>query len=559
MTMIPGVDIVSGPEVRQDNPLPDDWGLVVRVVGGVVIVGPIHVIVDSSALPAGAATEATLAEMEEDIDAIEISTASLDAKTVHVDTDNVTVIASALPAGAATEATLAEIGADIDAIETAVVSLDAKTVHVDTGNVTITAPLPAGTNDIGKVDQGVGGTSAWLTSLSNVDAFGRYRFSQPQTIFDSQQIVDNQPFFWDDAQTAGAGTTSTFNANQASTTIAVANLTAGTHVRQTKRSFYYQPGKSQAIDMTFVMPAASAGNTQSLGQFNANNGVFFRQTGAGLAFVVRSFVTGVVVDTVIPQATWNLDKLNGTGTSGINIDVTKVQIFTIAYQWLGSGSIFFGFSFGGVIINAHRVDNANTIATVYMSSPDLPLRYEISNTGAGPAASLTHICTTVISEGGRQDIGLQYAVDRLQTGLQTLNNTNLYPVISIRLRAGFMYATVVPMVMSMLNTTNAAFLWRLVLNPTVVGGALVFATAFATSAVDVDVTSTNATTITPGTGTVIAAGYGAANTEVSLNLPNDIALGTTIAGVTDIMVLAVSRITGTTETFFASLNYHELR
>lgn len=41
MTMIPGTDIVSGPEVRKDAPAADDWGVVVRVVGGVVVVGPI--------------------------------------------------------------------------------------------------------------------------------------------------------------------------------------------------------------------------------------------------------------------------------------------------------------------------------------------------------------------------------------------------------------------------------------------------------------------------------------------------------------------------------------
>lgn len=424
---------------------------------------------------------------------------------------------------------------------------------------TLREDTPA-SSDLGMVVRPV--TSSALpmpVTLSNVDAFGRYRVSQPTTIFDSQQIVDSQPFFWDDVQTSGAGTSSTFNTNQASTTIAVSATTAGTRVRQTKLSFYYQPGKSQTFLMTFVLGSAATGINRQVGQFNANNGIFLQQTSAGLAFVVRSSTSGSPVDTVIPQASWNLDKLNGTGPSGVTFDPTKIQILSVSYEWLGAGSIFLGFFFQGLLVQAHRIDNSNTISLAYMGVPDLPLRYSINNDGSGPASSLVHICTTVISEGGREDSGVRYSIDRYATGMQTLNNADLYPVISIRFRTGYTYSTVGPTAISMLNTTNSAFLWRLVFNPTVVGTALSFATINANSAIEADVTSTNATTITPGTGTTIASGYGAANLTVSIALPESVRLGTTIAGVSDIAVLAITRITGTTETFFGSLSYRELR
>jgi hypothetical protein len=104
--------------------------------------------------------------------------------------------------------------------------------------------------------------------VSNMDAFYRMRVSNPQTIFDSKQLSDNQPLFWDDAQTSGSGTGSSFNANQASTTISVGNATAGTRVRQTFRHFNYQPGKSQLIIMTGIVGAAATGITKRLGLFN---------------------------------------------------------------------------------------------------------------------------------------------------------------------------------------------------------------------------------------------------------------------------------------------------
>lgn len=91
-----------------------------------------------------------------------------------------------------------------------------------------------------------------LTSETRLDAFGRKRVSNPEVVFDSKQIVDNQPLYWDDQQTSGSGTSSTYNTNQSSTTISVSNLTAGVRIRQTFRRFNYQPGRGQTIFMTGV-------------------------------------------------------------------------------------------------------------------------------------------------------------------------------------------------------------------------------------------------------------------------------------------------------------------
>lgn len=43
----------------------------------------------------------------------------------------------------------------------------------------------------------------------SIDAFGRWRVSSPSTLFDSKQLVDNQPLFWDDQQTDVARTNAT--------------------------------------------------------------------------------------------------------------------------------------------------------------------------------------------------------------------------------------------------------------------------------------------------------------------------------------------------------------
>jgi hypothetical protein len=414
----------------------------------------------------------------------------------------------------------------------------------------------SGTVDVNVVSPNPLPVSGSFSVAQNLDAFYRLRISNPATIFDSKQISDNGVLFWDDAQISGAGTTSTYNANRASTTIAVSNLTAGVRVRQTFRRFNYQPGKSQLVNTTFVLGAAATGITRRVGLFDSNNGLFLQQTSAGVAVAVRTFVTGSAVTTAIAQASWNIDKLNGTGASGINLDFTKAQIFFFDFEWLGVGKVRFGFFVDGVPYYCHEINNANNISSVYMSTPNLPLRYEIENDGTGAAASFEHICTTVISEGGQEQTGLIFGLNRGATSLTTNNDTNIYPLISFRLRSGYFGSSVKPVDFSVICTSAAAYNWYLILNPTVVGTALAF-TAITGSSAEADLGSTSATTLTGGTilrtGTAQASNN--ASTTGSTEITDDFFLGSNIAGTADILTLAVQRITGTTETFFAALNY----
>jgi len=83
------------------------------------------------------------------------------------------------------------------------------------------------------------------------------------------------------------------------------------------------------------------------------------------------------VDTKYPQSTWNIDKCDGTGPSGYNIDLTKMQMFYIDYSWYGAGFIRWGFRGPtGDIIYCHKVANNNVNTEAYMRSGNLPARYE---------------------------------------------------------------------------------------------------------------------------------------------------------------------------------------
>ena len=175
-----------------------------------------------------------------------------------------------------------------------------------------------------------------------------------------------------------SGTSTSFNVNRASTTLSVSAFTAGTRIRQSKRCFNYQPGKSQFVVRTFVMGAAVNGVTKETGYFDGINGICLRQQASGISLVVTSNATGSPVDTVIPQSSWNVDKLDGTGASGLALDLSKVQIMLIDFEWLGAGTVSIGFFINRQLYYANMFHNANILDTVYMSNPNLPLRKVIT-------------------------------------------------------------------------------------------------------------------------------------------------------------------------------------
>jgi hypothetical protein len=111
------------------------------------------------------------------------------------------------------------------------------------------------------------------------------------------------------------------------------------------------------------------------------------------------------IDTKIPQSSWNIDKMDGTGPSGYNLDLTKMQMFYIDYSWYGAGAIRWGLrATDGKVTYCHKMVNNNVNPESYMRSGNLPARYE--STTQPPytslAASITNVATTatVVSTAG---------------------------------------------------------------------------------------------------------------------------------------------------------------
>ena len=89
-----------------------------------------------------------------------------------------------------------------------------------------------------------------------------------------------------------------------------------------------------------------------------------------------------VVDKKAKQSEFNKDVLDGTGPSGYNWDVSKMQMIGIQFSWYGAGFIdWMTRGQKGNFIFVHRMRNSNVNTEAFMRTGNQPVRYEVTNEG----------------------------------------------------------------------------------------------------------------------------------------------------------------------------------
>jgi hypothetical protein len=157
------------------------------------------------------------------------------------------------------------------------------------------------------------------------------------------------------------------------------------------------------------------------------------------------------------------------------------------------------------------------------------------NDGTGPAASLEHICSTVVSEGGRNPIGVLRYGSTNGTHVDANVVNTVYAVVGIRLKAAFIGTRIELIGAGALAETNDNFEWILIWNPTV-AGAFTYASLATDSAIEI-ARGALANTVTGGTP--ITGGWGSGSTQraIASELQNAMVLGAAIDGTVDEIVL----------------------
>jgi len=383
------------------------------------------------------------------------------------------------------------------------------------------------------------------------------RVSSPYTIFDSQQRYQVNDK-WNYSTTTGGSTS--FDANASLVNMRTSLASGAEVICETKRVMAYQPGKSLLILQSFCMCSAQNNLRQRTGYFGAQNGVYFEQEGTSQYFVLRSYISGVVVNNRVEKNLWNYDKLNGSGPSGINItDFTSSLLFWTDIEWLGVGDVKVGFVLNGKFVLCHVFQNtpagSTPISGTYMTTACLPLRYEITNTGPiTTSGNLKQICSTVMVEGGVQSFQRSYNAGNRTNELNLTNANTLYPVVSIRLASGRLDSVVFPSGFDALVTSNQNVMYRLVFNGTLSSG-----TNWVTHTNGNVQYDTSSTYLASGSGNDIVGGYivnaGSVN-NVGINL-FEYQLGRTLGGVSDTLTLAIAPTSPNTKVL-ADLGWYEI-
>lgn len=407
---------------------------------------------------------------------------------------------------------------------------------------------------IGNVGDALKVSTTGTVSLGglNIDAFGRIRSSEPYTTFEFTFPFDERAQLFTSRLTSGG--TLTYDSNKKASILNCTTTTNSECIYQSRRYIKYNPGKSNLIFLTGNLKSKVANVIKRYGQFDDSNGFFFELNGTTTNVVIRSKVTGSVVDNSVAQSSWNIDKMDGTGTSGIIIDFSKELIFFINYQWLGAGTVYFGFVVNGSIHVCHQFNHSNLIDTLYCQTANLPLRASIKNT-ASTSSTLEMTCGAVISEGGIHHFGRSYTANSGTTA-RTLSTVNTrLPILSLRKNTAYLGIEILVVDIGLFFNSADDYLIEIVKNPTLTGASW----AAIPGVMDRDV---SATALTGGDIFFSCYGRGSASSvpislQAQIESIANLGVDTLLDGTSEIFSLVLTNLTSSA-TAYAYINYKEL-
>lgn len=242
-------------------------------------------------------------------------------------------------------------------------------------------------------------------------------------------------------QTLTVTTGATSSGNVTITLNSVAFTVAVTNASNIQRTVWeisqgtYTGWKAEPRGATVVFIADSVGNKAGTFSFNAGT--------TGSAATIAETVAGASsTETFITQSTWNGDKLDGTGASGVTIDPTKGNVFEIGVQYLGFGALIFKVEIAGTNQNnpewvvVHTIKNPNTLTDTTFGIPSFPFTM-----AAYSAGSTTNLTVKVGSfagfiEGEKLLHGPRLSYVNTSTGVGSANIQALFTILNTRYFAG---------------------------------------------------------------------------------------------------------------------------
>lgn len=338
------------------------------------------------------------------------------------------------------------------------------------------------------------------------------------------------------------------------------SVTAGQYALCQSRAFSpYLAGKPTSIKLTFfdfdqeanVTKRVGFGSRSTVAPYTANfDGFYFEADGTTYNLHIANAATGVT--NTITRASWD-DPLDGTGASGLTANFANFTVLEFDFLFLGGTALRCFINVGGTRVLFHTFSWSNANADTIFRSPAQPVFYEIrSTTGTG---SLAQVCASTEVQGSLELVGIPRSVNNAGTHINANSTANTYLLNAIRLKSTHrdIYAKI--KALTLLATTVDNFLYSVILNPTVAGGALTW-NGLTNSGIEHAVGAAGGTNTVTG-GTVLSSGYGANRATFVQEINGLIRLGTQIDGTQDVLALC-ARPLGSNMDILGSLDTIEI-
>ena len=387
-------------------------------------------------------------------------------------------------------------------------------------------------------------------SVGDYTSKGRLKVSNPEVTFFNTFQYGVETDVWDTSTVNGGAVA--FDSTTSSVDMSVTSTLNSECIRQTINVQRYIPGRASELTFAVKLTTPVAGIRRRFGLFDGTDGIYFEDNGGDYACVLIN--NGTV--TRVARASWNGDKLDGGGVSGITADATKQQIICIDYEWYGAGQVIFSFVINGEKQVVHTFNTGNVLVIPWCKTPFLPIRLELKNTtGAAGTHHMYQGSNSLIMEGSTIRLGtLQNALTPL-TGITLTTKDVFYPVLSIRLKSADLSGVVIPTAFQAASLDNTSVFYKILRNATVNGTWVDQPDTNAFT--QFNVTSTGAIT----DGIVLDSGYvGSNNTAlIHLNQESNYQIGRSSLGtVSDTFTIAIAA-TVANKSGVASLTWIEQR
>lgn len=269
--------------------------------------------------------------------------------------------------------------------------------------------------------------------------------------------------------------------SQIKLTLGTAN-TALAEIR-TNQYFKVQLGKVSIYRQAIQFDSLGNNNSTSIGPFDDDNGFYFKVENSSLKIgFVDSMSTGLTNE--YSNTSFNVDKLDGSGPSGIILDLTKLNLYEIRAAW--HGILYLEYYVNGFLV--HKLSTYNLTSKPILKINKLPLSVKSINTGISTVTTVNYNSASILVQNGQEPYTTSYSIGNDQ--VKYLKSET--PVLSIKIKSTInsqINRTVVIPKKIFMFTNGSRIKYKLILNSTLTGSS--FTSVNTNSGIEYDTNSSS--------------------------------------------------------------------